>query len=108
MGMLRVSWMIWVFRILNILLTYLRLRLFVGHTVRQWIADSVVCIVVGLEMRRFFVVLEVWLGSEQVIDLLRNDVNEVCDATTLGRSSAPVKDIFALTPDRIGMLIVKG
>ena len=35
MGMVRVSRMIWVFRILSILLTYLSLRFFVGHIVMK-------------------------------------------------------------------------
>ena len=39
MGMVRVSRMIWVLRILSILLTYLSLRFFVGHIVRKKFCD---------------------------------------------------------------------
>ena len=49
MGMVRVSRMIWVFRILSILLSHLRWLFFVGHTVRKWISDPGIYVVLVLK-----------------------------------------------------------
>ena len=65
MGMVRVSRMIWVFRILSILFAYLRLLFFVGHTVKKRISDSVVYIAFRLKTWRFLLLLNFGLAQSR-------------------------------------------
>ena len=65
MGMVRVGRMIWVFRILVILLTYLSLLFFVGHTVKKQISDSVVYIALILEFWRLLLLKKFGLAQNR-------------------------------------------
>ena len=58
--------MIWVFRILSILLSHLRWLFFVGHTVRKWISDPGIYVVIGLEMRRGLLLLKFGLTQSRL------------------------------------------
>ena len=101
MGMVRVSRMIWVFRVLSILLSHLRWLFLVGHTVRKRISDSSVYVVVGLGIRRLLLLLlfKSGLTQSRLYTSLRDDVNEDCDATSpLIRSSEGI----SLHPPLIG------
>ena len=73
MGMVRMSRMIWVFRILSILLRHLRWLSFVGHVVMKRFCDLVILTVDALALLRSVWLLELDLAKEQVIDLLRGD-----------------------------------
>ena len=99
--------MIWIFRILSVLLSYLRWLSFVGHAVRKRIFDSGFYVVLGLEIRRLLLLLKFGMIQSRLYTSLRDDVNKDCDATSpLIRSSERIS--FALTPDWIETPIVKG
>ena len=64
MGMVRMSRMIWVFRILSILLRHLRLLSFVGHIVRKRFCELVILDVYPFALLRSVLLLEFGVAEE--------------------------------------------